>query len=263
MQLTQVAGPAGMLWVNDGGTGEVPVLFLHAACGNSTYWEAQLEHLRHSRRAVAFDLRGHGHSQPPADDDYSFAAMAEDVDAVITSLDLQRCILVGHSVGAAVAIEYAGRFRHRVAGLLLVDGPATVQYSPDQVNMIIAALRSDSWQMVAEQYWQQLLVGARSEVQQRVVADLRSASQEMLVEIASAQFCYEPIASLQQYHGPKLAVVTAANDTPASLHHHDPDFPHQVVNGTGHWLYLDKPEEFNRILDKFILTTDPPRSRDV
>ena len=39
---------------------------------------------------------------------------------------------------------------------------------------------------------------------------------------------------------------------PYSLHNLIPDFPHVVMTGTSHWLQLDKPKEFNYILDKFL-----------
>src|SRR5687768_9563791 len=63
----RIAGPAGTLVVDDGGRGGVPIVFAHSYAGSKTHWSAQLAHLRKSRRAIAFDLRGHGDSSPPAD----------------------------------------------------------------------------------------------------------------------------------------------------------------------------------------------------
>jgi pimeloyl-ACP methyl ester carboxylesterase len=61
-----VDGPQGRLHVDDGGRGAaVPILFVHGNGGNLTQWTAQLEHVRHTRRAVAFDLRGMGMSDRP------------------------------------------------------------------------------------------------------------------------------------------------------------------------------------------------------
>lgn len=65
----QIAGPAGILSVDDGGAGGIPVVLLHSFGGSSAQWAAQLEHLRKTRRAVAFDLRGHGLSDSPDDGD--------------------------------------------------------------------------------------------------------------------------------------------------------------------------------------------------
>ncbi len=67
------------------------------------------------------DFRGHGESDPAEDGDYSVASLASDVAAVAEQLSLRRFFLAGHSLGAAVAIEYASHHPERVAGLLLVD----------------------------------------------------------------------------------------------------------------------------------------------
>jgi pimeloyl-ACP methyl ester carboxylesterase len=46
--------------------------------------------------------------------------------------------------------------------------------------------------------------------------------------------------------------VTPYNDQPFSLHRLGRGFPHRVVQGTGHWIQLDQPDEFNAILDEFL-----------
>ena len=68
-----IAGPAGPLHVDDGGDGAgVPVVFVHSFGGSTAHWPAQLAYLRKSRRALAVDLRGHGLSARPADNNYSY-----------------------------------------------------------------------------------------------------------------------------------------------------------------------------------------------
>jgi pimeloyl-ACP methyl ester carboxylesterase len=59
MSAFRVEGPAGALAVDDGGEGGLPVVLVHSLAGNAGHWEAQLAHLRRTRRALALDLRGH------------------------------------------------------------------------------------------------------------------------------------------------------------------------------------------------------------
>ena len=73
--------------------------------------------------------------------------------------------------------------------------------------------------------------------------------------IIRALFEYDPLPALQIYTGPKLAVVTPHGENPTALHHLVPDLPNTMVTGTSHWLHMDKPDEFNRILDDFLATT--------
>ena len=101
-----VPGPQGRVHVSDGGAGPaLPVLFVHGNGANLTQWEAQLDHLRLSRRAVALDLREMGKSDQPADSDYSNPAMADDVEVVAKALNLSRFVIVGHRYGGAVVAQ--------------------------------------------------------------------------------------------------------------------------------------------------------------
>src|SRR5437667_5995364 len=104
-----IEGTLGRLRVDDGGRGGLPVLFVHGNGGNRTQWKAQLEHLRQTRRAVAFDLRGMGDSEPAGDADYSVAGFSQDVAAIADALGLERFVLAGHSFGGAVVADYAGK----------------------------------------------------------------------------------------------------------------------------------------------------------
>jgi pimeloyl-ACP methyl ester carboxylesterase len=49
-----------------------------------------------------------------------------------------------------------------------------------------------------------------------------------------------------------LAVVTPEPDTPNDIHRLVPHVPHEVMDGTSHWMQLDRPEGFNQILDRFL-----------
>jgi len=66
-----------------------------------------------------------------------------------------------------------------------------------------------------------------------------------------ASLRFDPTTALLRYRGPALAVVTPANDAPFSLHRVG-RLPHRVVEGTGHWIQLDRPVEFARLLDGFL-----------
>jgi pimeloyl-ACP methyl ester carboxylesterase len=106
-----IKGPAGKIFVDRGGFGGIPVVIVHSLAGNTTQWQAQLAHLRQKRLAVAFDMRGHGKSDPAQNHDYSLTAMAQDVGAVVDSLEIQKFVLIGHSYGGGVIATYAGQHR--------------------------------------------------------------------------------------------------------------------------------------------------------
>ena len=234
------------------GAGGVPVLFAHSFAGDLSHWSSALEHLKAHRRAVAFDFRGHGQS-PPAAGHYSYDELAKDIGAVADETELDRFVLVGHSMGAAIAIEYAAMNAPRVKALVLVDPPPRPgAIPPEQVEQIHDALEKDP-HAVVEQFWtQQMFVDSRPEVRQRLLASLHELPREATIELTKQAFAVDSSHSLRRYPGPKFAIVTPRNDTPLSLHNVVPDMKHAVVKGTGHWIHLDDPDGFNRTLDEFL-----------
>jgi pimeloyl-ACP methyl ester carboxylesterase len=102
-----------------------PVVLLHGLGANARTWEPVAGRLAEAGLALlAPDLRGHGLTDSP-DGDYGFAAYAADLGAFLAALDLSRPALIGHSWGALLALDYAGRFSfgpRAPAALVLVDG---------------------------------------------------------------------------------------------------------------------------------------------
>jgi len=69
-------------------------------------------------------------------------------------------------------------------------------------------------------------------------------------------FAFDPLPALQAYRGPRLAIVTPRGTAPHDLQNLVPDLPHRVVDGTSHFLQMDDPATFNRILDEFLATIE-------
>ncbi len=244
-----IDGSAGKLFVDDGGTGGLPVVFLNSFAGDTSHWSGQLAHLRKTRHAIAIDLRGHGKSDAPANGDYAVEAVAGDVDAVANSLGLTRFVLVGHSMGGSTAIAYAAAHPDKVAGLVLASAAGKVP--ADQSEKIMAAMTAD-FDKVYGDYWNKLLVGAKPEVLQKLNDGKSTMKPEAALAIIKAIFEFDPVAALNKYPGPKLAIITPQNNTPADLHKLVENLPHKEITNTSHWLHMDKPEEFNMILDEFL-----------
>ena len=256
----RIAGPTGMLAVNDGGQGGVPVLFVHSLAGRSAHWAHQLEHLCPTRRAVAVDLRGHGQSDPPRNGDYTVSGMTGDVEATADTLKLQQFVLVGHSLGGGVALDYAGAHPERVAGLLLVDpiGDGT-QAPPGEVTSFLESLETD-YDSTIQGYWAQI-AGPDTAVRNRLLADLQATPRETVVEGFKGVMRFDPKPCLARYQGPVFSIITPFNLEPSSLHRLGKGFPHRMIEGAGHWIHLDKPDLFNQMLDEFLGQCNVNRKR--
>jgi pimeloyl-ACP methyl ester carboxylesterase len=102
--------------------GEGPdLLFVHGLAANRAFWYGQYAlPLQKHFRITLFDLRGHGYTSMPASG-YSATDMAGDVAALLDHLKIERCAVVGHSYGGAVALEYACMQPQRVERLAIFD----------------------------------------------------------------------------------------------------------------------------------------------
>lgn len=244
-----VRGPVGRLFIDDGGEGGLPVLFVHSFAGSSAHWSSQLAPLRKERRAIAMDLRGHGESSAPVNKDYRIDQLARDIAAVADKLHLGRFVLVGHSMGGAAAAAYAGEHPDRLAGLVLVGTPGRT--APEESKPIIDSLHQD-YDKVMAGYWASLLKGARPEVRQQLKHEMDAVEHDASLAMIEACFHFDPMASLQHYDGPVLLVDTPHGDSPGALHNLLPQLDRHLMNGTSHWPQLDKPRTFNRALDGFL-----------
>jgi pimeloyl-ACP methyl ester carboxylesterase len=234
------------------GSGDTPILFLHSFAGDCTHWAPVLEALAPRRRVVAFDFSGHGTS-PAVRGRYSIRRLAQDVLAVANAQNLEQFVLVGHSMGALVAAEFAAAAPQRVKKLILVDAPPAPGAMPaDALRKLRESLSQDPYATI-EQFWQQgPFIGARPETERRLLSAMRRLARNAAIELTDDTLTYDARITLRQYDGPKYAIVTPANDTPLSLQHAVPDVEYAVIEGTGHWIHLDRPAEFIAVLERLL-----------
>lgn len=114
-------------WRGDGAPRQPAVLMLHGLSSNARYWERTAGHLS-GRRVVALDQRGHGLTgsrplQAVLPGGYAMRELLADAAFVAAELELGAPVVVGHSWGAAVALEFAARHPRLASALVFVDGP--------------------------------------------------------------------------------------------------------------------------------------------
>lgn len=109
-----------------GGSGQSVVL-VHGLASNCRIWDLVAPILAGEFRVIALDQRGHGQSFKP-DTGYDFATVVADLDGLISSLDIENPVIVGHSWGGDVALEYDIVYPGKAKGLCFVDG-GTIEIS--------------------------------------------------------------------------------------------------------------------------------------
>ena len=113
-------GPLRLHYRDWGGEGR-PVVLLHGLASNARIWDLTAPHLSDGFRVIAPDQRGHGLSDKP-DDGYTLEDVTGDLAALIEALTLDRPLIVGHSWGGNVALQFAADRPDRLCAVVLVDG---------------------------------------------------------------------------------------------------------------------------------------------
>jgi pimeloyl-ACP methyl ester carboxylesterase len=105
---------------DEAGSGDPPLLFVHGAACNRGFWRPQVRRFASSHRVVTADLRGHGRSDAPVQR-YTMRLFADDLAWTCTQLRLEKPVVVGHSLGGMVALDFASGFPDRTRAAVLID----------------------------------------------------------------------------------------------------------------------------------------------
>jgi pimeloyl-ACP methyl ester carboxylesterase len=102
------------------------VVCIHGLTANHTCWASIADVLSPAHRLIAYDLRGRGESDKP-ETGYSLAHHGDDLLGLLDHFGLKKAVLLGHSLGAGIALRFAALHPERVAKLILVDGGIDVR----------------------------------------------------------------------------------------------------------------------------------------
>jgi pimeloyl-ACP methyl ester carboxylesterase len=245
------------------GTGRTAVVMLHGVGGGKEAFAAQLQPIADAGyRAVAWDMPGYGDS--PAITPYDMAGLARALVALLDALHADRAVLLGHSMGAMVALEAVARTPARVAGLVLSAGSPAFG-KPDGA-------------------WQQVFLGDRlgpldqgktmADVAQRLVpsmigegwspegvalatATMSRVSPATYRAALHALMGFDRRESLAGIRVPTLAIAGACDSAapPAVMEKMAARIPgarYVVLAGAGHLANMEQPQVFNAAVLAFL-----------
>jgi pimeloyl-ACP methyl ester carboxylesterase len=187
-----------------------------------------LERGRH--RVVAYDARGHGRSSPaPEPASYTYPQLADDLEAVMDALGIERAVLAGASMGAHTLLALALRAPQRVAGLVVItpayEGGAPSPESLERWDALAAGLRAGGVEGFVEAYGEPSADPRFAETVLKVIRQ-RLGQHERLDALADALQAvprsrpFATIADLERIRAPTAVV---ASDDGA-----DPGHPRRV-----------------------------------
>jgi non-heme chloroperoxidase len=129
IRFVELPGRVTLPYVEQGDPSGVTVVLLHGFLDSWRSFEPLLYHLPESIHAFAPTQRGHGDASRPKTG-YSVGDFAADLTAFMNVLQLEAAVIVGHSMGSAVALRFAIDHPDRTSGLVLVGASASLQANP-------------------------------------------------------------------------------------------------------------------------------------
>lgn len=169
------------------GTG-TPVILIHGNWSTCAWWEPTLDRTPAGTRAIAYDLRGRGSTVGP-DSSYSIPSLAQDLGRFADALGLEKFHLVGHSLGSAIAMEFAREAPERVLSLTAVspswiDGmpakfrvPAQQEALKANRDLLARALRPLAPQGPFGPFWDRLVDEGHAQRLEAAVANLEALTE--------------------------------------------------------------------------------------
>jgi pimeloyl-ACP methyl ester carboxylesterase len=115
-----------------------PILCVHGITANCRCWDVLASALSPDYQVMAMDLRGRGQSDKPAAG-YSLEHHLQDINCLLDDLKLERAVIMGHSLGAFIALAFAAQYPQRTDRLILVDGAGDL--SAEQFDKVFVGIK--------------------------------------------------------------------------------------------------------------------------
>jgi len=227
------------------------LLFVHGAGGGRVTWQLQLKHFKD---AHAMELPGH----PVGSGCNTIEEYVQHVERYIATNHVNHQILVGHSMGGAIAIEYALR-NPELTGLVLVGTGARLRVRQDILTMILQNFQEAS-EMIAKL---SVAPDCDSFILERIRDQLLKVRPEVVYGDFSACNKFDRTNDVQRISCPVLVLCGAKDQlTPVRyseyLHQKIENSRLVVVSDAGHSVMLERHREFNSALEDFELSLIGP-----
>ena len=238
------------------GSGEPAVVLIHGWACDSNYWNAQVNALKAKYTVVAVNLAGHGGSERNRTD-WSMGNYGEDVATVVRQLKNGQVILVGHSMGADVALEAARRIGDRVIGIIAVDSLKSIGLPPMrplEINRQLAPFKAGFIEATRDYVTRTMFApGADPAFVQKVAYDMSLEPADVGVPSLQSLLAMDFSTLLPDIKMPVMAINSDLAPTDeARIRKSLPGFQAEVLEHTGHFLMMEVPQRFNPVLLKDI-----------
>ncbi len=242
-----------------------PLIILHGLFGSARNWQGIARILADDYTVYALDLRNHGGS--PHADEMTYELMAADVLEFMNQANIEKTVLLGHSMGGKVAMELALSAPSKVSRLIIVDiAPVEYQHNFDEVLVGLYHIPLDqvNSRKEADEYLaqkisslslrqfllQNLLTNSEGGYQWKV--NLASIEQNMpkIMDFPLQQKAREFIAPSLLINGGQSTYLTSRHHPLINKLFLKATF--HTIPGVGHWPHIEAPQAFMSVINNFL-----------
>jgi len=240
-------------WVNDGGfvEGRKGIVFVHGSGGAHTLWEGQYKALQGEFNVASIDLPGHGLSGGKGEREVM--RYVEWVKKTIGALGLRGPALVGHSLGAAISLNFAIREGYLLSAIVPVGGGVTMPVNP----MILEKIHTDLPSVIAMVVKFAIAKANRDVVGPYLQEGLVKGDPDAFYGDLYACDRMDIAAQVGSIAIPALVICGDEDkmtppDLSRSIADAVPGAKLALIEGAGHYVMREKPGEFNQVLADFV-----------
>lgn len=246
-----------------------PLIMIHAGIADSRMWDNEFAHFANKYQVIRFDMRGYGKSLP-ANGQFN---VQDDLEALLNTLSIKEpLILMGCSIGAGLAMEFALTYHEKVQALILVGGtPRGLELDSNDPDHLFEegekAFKDKKIDLVAEIDMQIWFDGVERDpksvdkvVRQKAYDMARLVAEHEVKEIGEhirKQFDKPAGERLDELTMPTLVVV-GENDLEYIRVHadymesHIPNATKIIIPNAAHLPNMEHPQHFHPVIDKFL-----------
>jgi pimeloyl-ACP methyl ester carboxylesterase len=235
------------------GSGKATVVLVHGWTCDSSSWDAQVPVLAKRYRVITLDLPGHGRSGAPKDGKFSMDLFARAVEAVRAEAHADKIVLVGHSMGAPVIRQYARLFPEHVVGLVAVDGPLDMRGFGEGFKP--PSFAGPEGLKAREDMIRGMFTPQTPPALQQKILDMMLKAPEATAVGAMSSILDPALRKSDVIPMPALAIWAGTNTQLPNAEETKKILPHYSqtqVTGTGHFVMMEKPDEFNQLVTSFV-----------
>jgi pimeloyl-ACP methyl ester carboxylesterase len=228
-----------------------PIVFVHGSGANHLAWGLQLRPLGEVTRVIALDLPGHGKSDLPGRT--TVEGYRDAVLGLLDSLNIERAVIAGHSLGGAIAQTFALAYPERAAGLGLVGTGARLRVLPTILDGILHDFEQTTEFVVDHAY----SAGLDPSLRARAVTELRACPAQVTHDDYAACNAFDVMARVAEIRVPTIAICGKQDEmTPPKysefLVGKIPGARLVVIDHAGHSVMIEQAEQVNRALIEFV-----------